>query len=98
MRMIFRTKRKDLGGGGTGPGGGVEPQLDTITVGTNGQTNFTLSGTPETPSETAVIFQGIEHLYGVDFTVSGNVMTWLNNEFSFSAGEVVKIRYFITVP
>ena len=97
MRMVFRTRRKDEGGTGPG-GGGVEPQTDPITVGSNGQTIFVLSGTPETASEVEVIFLGVDQDYGIDYTVAGNVLTWLNTDFSLVIGEVLKVRYFITVP
>jgi hypothetical protein len=66
----------------------VTPNIDKFTA-TPGQTVFNLSASPASPSKVLGFVNGQEADPGVDFTVVGNVATWLNTSFSLNGDRVI---------
>jgi len=71
-------------------------QYEPKTVISNGQTVFTLDFVPIYPQYTSMIIAdgGVELVYGRDFSVSGNVVTYLMGVPELSSGEVVLFKYY----
>lgn len=68
---------------------------DVITASMNNQTSFTLSMTPTEPTSVIAIYSGLDQDYGVDYSVTGQVLNWFSPDFNIDAGENLKVRYFI---
>ena len=77
-------------------GGGGGPWASQRFVATAAQVSFILGAAPVTTSSIIVAINGIAaDGAGVDYTVSGTTLTWLNNEFSLEAGDIVSATYII---
>lgn len=57
------------------------------------QTVFTLSGTPADPETFELTVNGVQYDDVDDYTLVGNVITWLDTPFTLSAGDEVICRY-----
>ena len=70
-------------------------QIDrfNLNVTSNGQTLFTLPSTPIYPDKVFLKFFGLGQKYGVDYTVSGNVLTWLDNDFTLEIGDELEVWF-----
>lgn len=63
---------------------------------TAAQTTFTILGpTPINPTAGQIVVQGVVFEYGVsnDFTISGNTITWYNNNYTMQNNDAVQIWY-----
>lgn len=60
---------------------------------TNGQVLFTLLQAPSPSVQTLVSVGGQVQEYGVDYTISGTTLTWLNSDFQLSITDRI-IIYF----
>jgi len=49
---------------------------EVITVGTNGQTEFSIVGLPLSPATAEVLVNGVQYGYGVDFMIDGHDLEW----------------------
>ena len=60
---------------------------------TVGQTVFTLTNTP---SDTSVemFVNGVRYRHGIDYTVTGTTVTWLDTLFTLDGSDRVVITYF----
>ena len=75
---------------------GVTGTTETLTITTNGQTSFTLAHTP-TNIFGVILNEGSFVKYGTDFTVLGNVLTWLNpNGITIDLGDTAYFLYAYT--
>lgn len=66
----------------------------TVTIG--GQLSFTITvGTPASPTTAILVVQGQTREYGVtkDFTISGNIITWYNNDYTMQLNDLVQIWF-----
>jgi hypothetical protein len=57
------------------------------------QTLFNLAFAPSVPSSTLLFVDGVQYRYGVDFTVVGTAVTWLDTPFTLGLGNTVSIFY-----
>ena len=83
-----------FGGGGSGGGGSDVFLLDKFTA-TPAQTVFTLTSTPASPANVLGWVDGVFYESGVDFSIVGNVATWLDVDFALEGGESVDFYYQI---
>jgi len=74
---------------------GFEDQhrTENFVVAMEGQTEFTLVDTPVDPTDVTLVMNGQVYLGGVDYTVVGNVVTWLNTDFALNAGDRLRIDF-----
>lgn len=76
---LFKSGVQGLtGGGGSStptPPAVTETEKNQIFTPTLGQTSFILTFTPVKPQNTKLYVSGLKQQYGVDFTVTGNVLT-----------------------
>jgi hypothetical protein len=82
-----------IGQPGTGPGGATF-QVDPFTAAPL-QTAFVLSAVPAVSADVLVWVNGVLYELGVDYTVVGTALTWLNTLFTLGAPDVV-IAYYQT--
>lgn len=61
---------------------------------TPSQTVFNIAETPLDPSEVSFILNGLTYETGVDFSVSGTTVTWLN-PLVLNGSDLVEIIYFV---
>jgi hypothetical protein len=80
------------GGTGTGPPGSTTFVIDVFSP-TLGQTAFTLSATPSAPTTSLVWINGVLYEEGLDYTVSGTTLTWLNIAFSLGPPDLLEAYY-----
>jgi len=80
------------GGGGAGP---VPQQIEEEITPTAGQVSFTLSWPPVSGPAVDFLVNGVDYEQDVDFSVSGQNLTWLNVPFSLEPGDHVTIRYWM---
>jgi hypothetical protein len=59
-----------------------------------GQRQFLLSRAPANPEHVTFIVRGVIQEYGVDYTVSGNEVTWTDKSFSMDEGDSIRVDYF----
>jgi len=78
--------------GGSGGGGGNALQNEQF-VSTLNQTVFNLASVPT--SAVIMMVDGLGYEDGVDYTVAGNVVTWLNTDFTLVAGQAVQMFYLV---
>lgn len=62
-------------------------------VPTLGQVTFILSAAPLDPNSFSLHINGVVYDDGLDFTVSGTTLTWLNTPFSLDATDKLLARY-----
>ena len=77
-----------IGGSGSG-----EPKQESLPVSTS-QISFTLSDTPSDITTVMMFINGEKQTYGVDYTVSGTTVTWLNS-FSLISSDIAEFWYLI---
>lgn len=61
----------------------------------DGQTSFVITYTPDTSSSVSMFINGMKQVYGIDYSVSGTSITYLN-ELSLISTDVVDFSYFIS--
>jgi hypothetical protein len=74
---------------------GVRPVMpsDGISfVALDGQTVFTLTSAPAIPEATEASLNGLRAVYGRDFSISGKILTWLE-DFALVAGDELEVTY-----
>jgi len=85
----------DCGGCNTGldpgGGGGGSPLREQFTY-TSGPVSFTLAVTPITTDSIFLFLRGIQYNVVDDWTIVGNVITWLNNT-PLIPGDIITIYY-----
>lgn len=70
-----------------------EKIVQPIIVANDGDNVFTLLETPVDTADVQVTLQGVEHKQGVDFTVVGNTLTWLDVQ-TLNKDECLLVSYF----
>jgi hypothetical protein len=78
-----------MGGGGGGHSAWTEDEFSP----TPAQVTFILSQAPTDSESIVFVVNGVIADDVVDYTVSGQTVTWLNTNFVMEAGDVVAIRY-----
>jgi hypothetical protein len=76
-------------------GGGSFTRIEEVFVPAPSQTIFTLSGTPGNPNDTSMYINTVKYIYGTDYTVAGNQLTWLDVAFTLDAQDTVEIIWFV---
>jgi hypothetical protein len=76
-------------------GGGGFTRIEEVFTPTPAQTVFTLSGAPATPNDTSMFVNTAKYIYGVDYTVAVNQLTWLDVEFTLDTSDTVEIIWFL---
>lgn len=76
-----------------GGGGGGAPWVEDEFSPAGGQVTFILSQAPSDSDSLMMIVNGIVYDDGVDYTVSGQTLTWLAAAFAMESGDKVLIRY-----
>jgi len=88
------------GGGGGGGGGGTANQVRqivTLSSGNIASKSFTIASAPANPANLDFIpYSGPKQRYSVDFTVSGNTVSWsgLGLDGTLAVNDVIEITYF----
>ena len=59
------------------------------------QTVFTLGTAPAVASAVQFYVNGVKYVFGIDYTVVGTTVTWLNGDFNMEAGDTVDIYYTV---
>ena len=83
-----------IGGGTTA----YEQELHPVT--STGQTTFTLTKTPIASEAVSMFVDGVSHTYGVDYTVTDDVVTYINNPPDnppLQTTQVVVFKYFTEI-
>jgi hypothetical protein len=71
---------------------------ELLTISGDGQTAFTLGGTPTTPSESILVLNGQVRLYTTDFTISGTTLTWNDpGGLTLKTTDTLQIWYNVTM-
>lgn len=78
---------------GGGPGG--FNRREQTFVPTLGQTVFTLTAAPVTPNDTSLFVNTVKYLFGIDYTVVGSALTWLDVEFALDSEDALEVIYFV---
>lgn len=66
---------------------------EVLVISTGGQTAFTLSHIPKNISASVIMVNGIAYIYGVDYTISGVNLTWLNHSFALETTDILTAFY-----
>jgi hypothetical protein len=82
-------------GGSSGSTDGYAPIYEQLTLSTNGQTIFSLSNIPARNNLVLLFISGIKQIYGTDYTVSGQTLTYNNNPSLVVGDDVLDVFYFI---
>jgi hypothetical protein len=75
------------------PGAVADHVQTDIYSATGGQTNFTLTKTPNDPNDVKMMINGVDYINGADYSITGTTCTWLNVPFTLSAGDKVELVY-----
>lgn len=59
---------------------------------TPNQVNFTLGSNPNGIPQILKI-NGLDQLLGIDYTVVGNLVTWISNDFSLGSNDTLVVEY-----
>lgn len=71
---------------------------DNLTISTPGQTAFSLSSTPSAPNEAILMLNGQGRLYGVDYSITGTSLTWLDPaSLTLKTSDELQIWYDLTI-
>ena len=70
---------------------------ENLTVHSNGQVLFLLSQTPLNNQSVSLFVNSAVYINGLDFTVSGDVITWLNRNFGLVTTDQITAAYFIDI-
>ncbi len=76
-------------------GGGGTPEQELSTVLTNGQTSFTLTNEPLDSTTVMMFVNGFKQIYGIDYTGSGQTITWLNTDYTLETTDKVEFWYLV---
>lgn len=57
------------------------------------QTVFTMSGSPTPTIQPILTVNGVEYEKGVNYTISGSTLTWLDTPFTLDASDDLRIYY-----
>jgi hypothetical protein len=68
---------------------------EELTVTSNGQTQFLLSQTPYSNQSVTLFINAAAYINGIDFTISGDLVTWLNRGFSLTTADEITAAYFV---
>jgi hypothetical protein len=66
---------------------------DYLTVGSNGQTSFTLAFTPKNANAVAFYVNGAVQAKATDFTISGTTLTWISTDFALATTDKLLAIY-----
>ena len=66
---------------------------DFIPIASNGQTVFALSALPENINSSKLYINGARQQFGIDYTIAGTVLTWLNTSFTLRTSDVLEVFY-----
>jgi hypothetical protein len=67
--------------------------VESPAITTNGQTGFALAQTPKDINDLALTVNGIRYKIGVDFSVLGTTVTWLDVDFTLQTTDTLLIEY-----
>ena len=70
-----------------------ELELDEFCPTVAGQTGFTLGAIAQAPEKSILTVNGVDYVYGTNYTISGTALTWLNDPFELDPCDLVQIRY-----
>ena len=70
---------------------------ETLIVQVNGQTQFMLSQDPYTNQSVSLFVNTATYINGVDYTVNGDLITWLNRSFALTTNDEVIAAYFVDI-
>lgn len=79
-------------------GGAAQVEFRTITGGEDAAKQLTLANTPDNPLHVCLfILQGFPQEVGVDYTVSGNILSWasLGLDGDLAAGDKILLLYWV---
>lgn len=87
------TERITLGEGVMGPPGPLTSTATgyPLTVGVNGQTVIQLPVIVTDPTKVGLYVNGVRQRYGLDWTVSGTLLTWLSPNFTLLTTDALEI-------
>lgn len=71
--------------------GDIEPE--NFCVDFDFRTTFTLNSISERPDKSVLTVNGIDYVYGQNYTISGTTLTWLDDPFHLECGDLIEIRY-----
>ena len=66
---------------------------EVFNVSLNGQTVFALTEVSNNPARSELHVNGNLQEYGIDYTISGSMLTWLDNDFTLTIGDKLIINY-----
>lgn len=70
---------------------------ENLIVTSNGQTHFLLSQVPYSNQSVTLFVNTAAYINGIDFTVSSDLITWLNRSFTLTTADEVVAVYFIDI-
>lgn len=70
---------------------------ENLVVSSNGQTHFLLSQVPYSNQSVTLFVNTAAYINGIDFTVSNDLITWLNRSFTLTTADEVVAAYFIDI-
>ena len=81
---------------GIRPAGAQNVDIITITSLMISNQSATLSGVPAIPVKAVVAAGGLEQTYSIDFTISGNIISWASMGLGsiLSVGDKLIVQYF----
>jgi hypothetical protein len=77
----------------SGPGASVGPLVDSFVTAAPGETDFTLTRTPDYPDSVWMAIEGVMYEKDTHFTLTGDVVTWNDVAFVIPAGTRVNVAY-----
>lgn len=77
-------------------GGGASLKQELFTASSNGQSSFTLSGTPVQSNAVQMYLNGIKQIYGVDYIVSGTAVHY-SGTIPLIIGDALEFWYVVTL-
>jgi hypothetical protein len=79
------------------PSGALRVDYIPVTSDILSAKQVSLSGSPASPDKVLVDAGGVDQIYSVDYTVSGNIISWNSRglETVLSVGDIIRIQYFI---
>lgn len=70
----------------------IEQNRELLTIGSNNQTVFQLTGIPASPSKANVFLNGVKQTYANDFIINNVILTWLSI-VNLSVSDILEIYY-----
>lgn len=74
--------------------GGADAEQESFAA-TVGQTDFTLSETPNDPTTVMMFINGTKYEYGVDYVVVGTDVSYIGTDYTIEANDIVEFWYLI---